>query len=290
VLAPIAISPVNVSRGKTSLAPIETRQALRKDTEMSKERNELETRLSPDAYLSYLDSDVSILLNSTEALSARIPACPDWNVRDLYSHLVGVYRHKIVALDTGKAPEQKTGSWGDLLEDEDPREVLRHEYMQLKSRLESVPSDTPAWSWWPDEQTVGFWQRRMALETVVHRWDLQSAKLPENLLTVVPIDLANDGIDELLSWLAWPWDDQPQPEASGQKVGISTPTASWIVELHPTRVLVSREDAATQASISGNPSDVMLYLWGRRMEQNVVETGDATALSLIEQRLNTCTS
>ena len=271
-------------------APIETRQALRKDTGMSKERDEFETRLSPDAYLSYLDSDVSVLLNSTEELSARIPACPDWNVRDLYSHLVGVYRHKIVALETGKAPELTTGSWGDLLEDEDPREVLRREYLRLKSRLESVPSDTPAWSWWPDEQTVGFWQRRMALETVVHRWDLQSARLPEKLLTAVPNDLANDGIDELLSWLAWPWDDQPQPEANGQKVGISTPTASWFVELHPTRVLVSRGHAPTQASISGDPSDVMLYLWGRRMEQNVVLTGDATALSLIEQRLNTCTS
>ena len=269
---------------------IEIREALCQDIEMSNERDEFETRLSSDAYLSYLDVDVNILLNSTEEMNARIPACPDWSVRDLYSHLVGVYRHKIVALDTGAAPELTTGSWGDLPENEDPREVLRREYLQLKSRLESMPSDTPTWSWWPDEQNVGFWQRRMALETVVHRWDLQSAKLPENLLTAVPIDLANDGIDELLSWLAWPWDEQPQPEANGQRVGINTPTASWIVELHPTRVLVSRGNAVTQASISGDPSEVMLYLWGRRIEQNVVLTGDPTVLSLIEQRLNTCTS
>jgi hypothetical protein len=93
-----------------------------------------------------------------------------------------------------------------------------------------------------------------------------------------------------LGWLAWPWDDDPQPEANGQRVGINTPTASWIVELHPTRVLVSRGNAVTQASISGDPSDVMLYLWGRRIEQNVVLTGDPTVLSLMEQRLNTCTS
>ena len=31
----------------------------------------------------------------------------------------------------------------------------------------------PSWTWWPDDQTAGFWLRRMAQETAVHRVDVE---------------------------------------------------------------------------------------------------------------------
>ena len=55
---------------------------------------------------------------------------------------------------------------------------------------------TPAWSWWEPDQTVGFWYRRMALETVVHRVDVETQFGPPSAIDAA---LAVDGIDEVLT-------------------------------------------------------------------------------------------
>ncbi len=57
------------------------------------------------------------------------------------------------------------------------------------------PAD-PAGSWYSPDQTVGFWIRRMAQETVIHRIDAELGT--GQPVAPVPSDLAIDGIDELL--------------------------------------------------------------------------------------------
>jgi uncharacterized protein (TIGR03083 family) len=245
------------------------------------------TRLTTEAYLEHLDADVAALLDASADLTAPVPGCPDWTVRDLLSHVVGVYRHKIVALDTDAQPEQQGfDSWGVIAEGADPRDVLREEYSALRQRLAARDASAATYAWWPSEQTVGFWQRRMAHETAVHRWDAQSAVDGPDSADPIEDHLAVDGVDELLGWLTWPWDEVPQPAATGQSVLVSTADHSWTVTLHPTRVeVVGGGSESAVALVAGEPSGLLLHLWGRPGEHGIATGGDNAALELLRERL-----
>ena len=242
------------------------------------------TRLSPEAYLAHYDADGAALRAASTDLTLDVPGCPGWVVRDLLSHVIGVYRHKIAALDLGRAPEDGEEGWGALAPDDDPREVLRSVHAELRARLVADPS-TAAWTWWPPEQTVGFWQRRMAHETAVHRWDAESAVNGVNGFVALDDDLSADGIDEVLGWLRWEWDDA-QDDAHGQKVMVSTADLAWTLTLEPTRVAVeagASDDAV--ALIAGDAPGLLLHLWGRPGDHGIATGGDLVALRLLRERV-----
>jgi len=243
------------------------------------------TRLSTDDYLAHFDADLAGLLAASTDLAAAVPGCPGWTGRDLVEHVIGVYRHKIVALDTDATPPERDDPWGGVDDGADPVTVLAEVGSALRERLVARDAAATTHTWWPSEQTVGFWQRRMAQETAVHRWDAESV---HGLETAAPIDdaLAADGVDELLGWLTWPWDEVPQPDADGHQVVVSTADHSWTVTLRPTRVEVaggSSESAV--ALVAGEPSDLLLHLWGRPGDHSVATAGDETALRLLRERL-----
>jgi uncharacterized protein (TIGR03083 family) len=242
------------------------------------------TRLSSSAYADHLAADHAAMLAAASDLDAAVPGCPGWTTRDLLSHVVGVYRHKSTALETGSAPPEGQGPWGEIAEGVDVREVLRAEYERLRELL-TADEAAPAWSWWPAEQTVGFWQRRMAQETAVHRWDAESAAHGVDGAGAIAEELAADGVDEILGWLAWPWDELPQPEAAGQRVLVSSGEHSWTVTLTPTRVDVVGGSGEAEALVAADPSGLLLHLWGRPGEHGVATGGDDTALRLFRERL-----
>lgn len=246
------------------------------------------TRLTVEAYAAHLAADVVALAAASTDLDAQVPGCPDWRVRDLISHVVGVYRHKVAALDADAAPPQPEPphDWGDLTEGEDPCDALRSAYADLRDRLDARGPDSVTWTWWPPEQTVAFWVRRMAQETAVHRWDAESAAHGVDDAGEIDAALAADGVDELLGWLTWPWDEMPQDEATGQKVLVSSGDHSWTVTLHPTRVAVAGGgDDAAVSLLAAEPSGLLLHLWGRPGEHGVATGGDEVALRLLHERL-----
>ncbi|HET7901383.1 MAG TPA: maleylpyruvate isomerase family mycothiol-dependent enzyme [Candidatus Nanopelagicales bacterium] len=247
------------------------------------------TRLAAQDYLARTDADLAALLDAADDLSRDVPGCPGWTVRDLLSHVLGVYRHKNAGfLIDGQPGEAPAGGWGALADDDDPRTLVRAEYDALRAHLDRDPA-TPSWTWWPPEQTVGFWQRRMAQETAVHRWDAESARYGVDGAAPVAPDLAADGIDELLGWLTWDW-DEVQEGAAGQRVLVSTGEHSWTVALNPTSAEVTPGGADGEALVAGEPSALLLHLWGRPGEHEVARGGDLTALRLLAERLSEATT
>src|SRR5262249_57802409 len=74
--------------------------------------------------------------------------------------------------------------------------ILDRAYAGLRAEFASRKPTDPAGSWYAPNQTVGFWIRRMAQETVIHRIDAELGT--GQPVAPVPTDLAVDGIDELL--------------------------------------------------------------------------------------------
>lgn len=250
------------------------------------------TRLDRQRYAQAWADDVHALAVAAAAQPDNaVPGCPEWTMRDLVSHVVGVYRHKIAALDTGGEPEEAPdGGWGALAPDEDAVAALTESFTQLSERLAALPLEAPAWSWWPAEQTAGFWVRRMAQETAVHRWDAESAAYGVHNANPIADDLALDGIDELLGWLAWVWPADPSMEqASGQAITIGSGDGAWTATVRPTHFdLAPGADVVSVAHVSGAPSDLLLHLWGRPTI-GVSEEGDAAVIALFRSRLSAST-
>ena len=214
------------------------------------------------------------------SLSMKVPSCPGWDVRDLVCHVAEVYEHKIACTALGRAPDPWPPEWPA---DRDPIEWLGDAHQRLLEMFASSGPTTPSATWWPPDQTVGFWARRMAHETAVHRVDAESAI---GTPTAVNAELAVDGVDEILViMLAGDWSDEPNDVATGQRVAISTGGRTWRVTLEKESVGVTEEGGTGDATLEGDPSDVLLWLWGRSPYERVMRSGDEDALRLLRSTL-----
>jgi len=214
------------------------------------------------------------------SLSAEVPSCPGWTVTDLVTHMAEVYEHKIACTALGDFPKPWPPEWPA---DRDPIEWFEDAHGRLLEMFERSGPTTPSKTWWPPDQTVGFWARRMAQETAVHRVD---AELAIGKPTPVNTDLAVDGVDEVLErMLAGDWSDDPDDAATGQRVAISTGGKRWDVVLERETVGIDDEGGAADATLAGDPADVLLWLWGRASDDRVLRSGDEDAIRLLRSRL-----
>jgi uncharacterized protein (TIGR03083 family) len=213
------------------------------------------------------------------SLPEDVPSCPGWTVTDLVTHVAEVYEHKIACTALGEFPKPWPPEWPA---DRDPIDWFEDARSRLLEMFEESGPTTPSKTWWPPDQTVGVWARRMAQETVVHRVD---AELAIGKPTPVDADLAVDGVDEVLErMLAGDWSDDPDDAATGQRIAISTGGRTWGVTLE--REAVSLDDGgAAEATLGGDPSDVLLWLWGRSSDDRVLRSGDEDAIRLLRSRL-----
>ena len=144
-----------------------------------------------------------IALIAPHGLDRPVPACPPWDVRKVLAHLATVYDHKVMAMRLGRKPND--GEWvTDVPYGKSTVEWFGDEHAKLLAELATHSPKDFAWSWWEPDQTVGFWYRRMALETVVHRVDVETEfGAPRE----IKLTLAIDGIDEVLTLMLGGEDD-----------------------------------------------------------------------------------
>lgn len=209
-----------------------------------------------------------------------MPGCPGWRGEDVVRHTAQVYLHKAESIRTGEMPHD--GWPPEHLAAMKPAEALDDCHWQLVEQLDTHDPADAAATWWPEDQTVGFWIRRMAHETSVHRHDVERA-----VGAGTPVDpaLAVDGIDEVLvQMVGGDWSDEVIDAASGATVAVEGDGRVWAVTLERVRVLVAREEPAVCAArVSGAPREVLLWLWGRASPPTV--TGDAAAARELRGRL-----
>jgi uncharacterized protein (TIGR03083 family) len=143
---------------------------------------------------------------------------------------------------------------------------------ELAAALEAADPARPAWSWSGDH-TAGFWQRRMAHETAVHRWDAQNAA---GIAEPIAPRLAADGVDEMFT-VMMPFDASNMTGA-GEAVAFEATDEDvhWIVRITPNGLEAAPgTDSSPVATVRGTASDLDLLLWGRRPVSDLETTGDA---------------
>jgi uncharacterized protein (TIGR03083 family) len=227
--------------------------------------------------LECLADDVTRLRDvAAKDLTAAVPSCPGWTVADLVRHVAEVYLHKAEAMRQQRLPSP----WPPDLTSEEPITLLDRAYTELRGELSQRDRQDPAFTWHAPDQTVGFWIRRMAQETVIHRVDAELA-LGESI-GAIPTDLAVDGIDEVLRIFleygshTWREDFAGQLSEWGERsLLVTTDGSAWRVVVRPDGAVVTAGatgDATT--TVRGEPAPLLLWLWNRGGDDWVIVTGE----------------
>lgn len=238
-------------------------------------------------YLGYIRADGDLIAAlAPGGLDRPVPVCPPWDVREVLAHLATVYDHKVMAMRLGRRPEE--GEWvTDEPFGKDTVEWFADEHAKLLAELVVHSPKDYAWTWWEPDQTVGFWYRRMALETVVHRVDVESQFGPPSAIDDV---LAVDGIDEVLM-LMLSGDDEAATGVPGTgTVELLAGDSAWSVVLEDSRTVVTPgRRTSPHAVLSGDPAELFLYLWGRLPGDTLDRRGDESRIALMRSRLAAAT-
>jgi uncharacterized protein (TIGR03083 family) len=225
-------------------------------------------------YIDFIrDEGVALAAAAHRDMKAHVPSCPEWNVFELVEHTGYVHRHiserlrrktieKDPPLEVEEAPSDDAGliDW------------YTRGLGVLEQLLRELPPDSPAWTWWPPNQTAGFWRRRMAQETAVHRWDAENATG-----SAAPVDpeLAADGVDEFLD-IHLVGEEEPYEGDEGVAHFHRTDgEGEWILSLTNGELPeVRRGHQRSDAAIRGSASDLLLFLWRRKGPSDVEILGD----------------
>ncbi len=207
--------------------------------------------MDPAAHLAHLRRELSAFTAClTGDTSAPVRSCGDWTLHDLAEHL-GRQNLWVVTAVT----EQR----GDYAGPPAPRApgALAPWFDGTSSALLEVleqDPEHPAWTIYPPP-TVGFWRRRRALETLVHRWDAQNALGRAGRLDPA---LAADGVAEVIDTMA------PRQVELGRTPPLSRALRLVAADTGQSWVLGPGTPAAT---VSGAAADLLLMLWHRRPAQ-----------------------
>jgi uncharacterized protein (TIGR03083 family) len=247
------------------------------------------TTLHPDRYLAVIETEGRRLAEvAAGCFDCPVPSCPGWRVADLVAHVGVVHRHKERIVHglltenpgiTGLEPPQDDAdllSWYleglDLLDD----------------TLRTANPDDPAWSWHAADQTVGFWFRRMAHETTVHRVDAEQSAGAER--ASIDAELAVDGLDEVLGPVMAAYTNEPSFEfqPDGRVVGLETSVRHAVRRLHLGTGVHGRgwtygagQNGEPTTLVEGRACDLYLWAWGRAGDEVLTISGDRSLASLV---------
>lgn len=200
-----------------------------------------------------------------QRLDAAIPHL-DWDVADVLIHLGGVHRR------FSRCLRREVDEWpGPETVDppaDDPLSWYLESLAGLVDALGSVRLDDTFVTWAGDQD--GHWiLRRMANETAVHRWDIESASGPPEPLSP---DLASDITEEFLTdivddrALAGVDDTAAHDGATLHLHATDVEAADageWFLTVTGDGLLVDRRHDKGDVALRGPASDLALWLYGR---------------------------
>jgi uncharacterized protein (TIGR03083 family) len=225
-----------------------------------------------DRLLEVLGTEGELLASSTSGADpdADVPGCPGLTLGETTRHVGSLYRMVLSWVRAGDRPS----AW--QREPDNGQTVQEYYLSGLRALLDHLAVHDPEEdcpTWWPDHQRYGFWYRRLAHETTVHRVDIQEAAgiTPD----VIAEDAAVDGVDEILRlWFHHRLTVLGVAGTRNGRVLVRTGGFAWIARATPTGTSAWRageHEPEPDGTVTGDPVDVFLWLWGRKPPHRFVE-------------------
>jgi uncharacterized protein (TIGR03083 family) len=245
-----------------------------------------------------LERDGALLADAADAagLTASVPTCPGWQVRDLLRHQAYVHawatRHVTGQLDAELDEDDEQAVLAGGPGDAELISAYRSGHAALVTALRTADPDLVCAGFMPAPSPLAFWARRQAHETAIHRYDAQSATpggapKPGDAFAIA---FAEDGIDELI--LGFAARRRYRLRADGTRsltVRAADTGNAWQVRLANGASTVARCDNTGDASggagdclLAGPAADLYAYLWNRSDAgaAAVTITGDPAVLDV----------
>lgn len=210
-------------------------------------------------------------------LATRVPTCPRWTLAQLAAH-TGVAHRWVAAIVAERATRAVPEPASDA--PSGPTELaawLRDGAARLSAVLREAGVNTPVWSWSADHR-AGFWLRRMANETLVHRVD---AELAVGCSPVVAADAAADAVSEWFWLLAG---EGAELRGDGETLHFHATddglgeAGEWLVHRTPDGVTWEHGHAKGDVAVRGSAAELMLVLARRAPVSTVTVFGDGALL------------
>ncbi len=237
--------------------------------------------LTTDWYVDHLLADAerfAALLESAD-LDAPVAACPGWNIARLAEHLGQIHRWANFCVLNSRAPGEDEAASLESFDLTHAADWMRAGADELATTLRAIDPEAPTWHPFPVAQVGGFWPRRQAHETSVHRWDAErAAGHPAH----VDPTLASDGIDEYFEiviprlivrrHIALP--------AGSMHVHCTDVRGEWLVWADDTGYQLIRAHQKGDAALRGPAEAILLRLWGRSSQRSdeMSPVGDESVL------------
>lgn len=223
--------------------------------------------MDKDDYLAVIESESQAFIKAAlPNLDGHVAHCGDWAMHDVAVHLGTMWQIATAnVLAATHAPSRLANPFPkDVVADETVvAEFLTSSRQALLDALTAAEPDALAWSFAPNDHTAGFWQRRMAHETAMHRWDAEHAIGDP---TPFAAEFASDGIDEFTHVglrFSSSRPDRTYP-AGSLHLHCTDVAGEWtLVGSGGPSVAVTREHTKGDAAVRGPASDLLLWVWGR---------------------------
>jgi uncharacterized protein (TIGR03083 family) len=249
-------------------------------------------QLTADWYFAEIEASTAGLAEilAEHDQSLPIPTCPEWTLRQLVTHVGRAHRWAAEITRTRSdvfIPFREVPD-GRLPDDRaEQREWLNAGAARIVDAVREAGSDL-VWSF-TGPAPAGFWIRRMAHETLVHRADAQLAAgaAPE---PVVEAEIAADAIDEWLALLAGGIlshaDDPTKALTSGASLHIHATDdglggrGEWMIRHDAGGLTVEPGHGKGDAALTGPAASLLLVLMRRRPVSDPAVTvyGDGTVV------------
>jgi uncharacterized protein (TIGR03083 family) len=196
-------------------------------------------------------------------LDAEVPSCPEWTLADLARHMGHIHRWVTLAVVTCRRPQDEEIA-APPVAGEALAEWIEAGVDSLVGALGEREADAPTWHPFSAPLVAAVWPRRQAQETMIHRWDAESAVgVPR------PLDpaLAADGILEFFQLIVprvVSRDGRVAPRGvlrieCGDVGLVCTVSSASAVDV----ALGDGVGATPDATVRGDACDVLLALWKR---------------------------
>lgn len=212
--------------------------------------------------------------------------CPEWDAAELVRHTGGIFMWMGAIVASGDRVSRRTLDPAPG----NPDDLSPWYLANLERTLQVLGSADPEAEIWTFSNSgdcrVGWWDRRLAVEVAIHRWDAQHAVGIDGGPPPEPLDsdVATAGIEEfVVEFLPGLLSHQSAEHLSGTlHLHATDGPTEWWIDLDAGGTCVP-EHAKADTAIRGTRSDLLLWLTNRCRSGDLDIVGPTTILEHWQQ-------